>query len=101
MAVHCECLGVEHRHALAITRERGLFLVLEKVETHLSHTCRKLDITSRAELPRALAGGWGLGRLGAVEGNAEGPAVAGPSRLGSSRAGATCQRWSLSKRWQA
>ena len=34
-----------------------LFLTLKTVETHLSHTYRKLDITSRVELPRALAAG--------------------------------------------
>ncbi|MGH2953153.1 MAG: ATP-binding protein [Solirubrobacterales bacterium] len=33
-----------------------LFVSLKTVEMHLSHTYRKLDLSSRSELPRALAG---------------------------------------------
>ena len=36
---------------------QALFLTVKTVETHLSHTYRKLGIRSRAELPGALADG--------------------------------------------
>lgn len=35
---------------------QALFLTVKTVETHLTHAYRKLDISSRAELPGALAG---------------------------------------------
>ena len=39
------------------TIAQELFLTLKTVETHLSHTYRKLDISSREQLPRALGAG--------------------------------------------
>ena len=48
-------LIVDRRTNREIAQE--LFLTLKTVEVHLSHTYRKLDITSRVELPLALAAG--------------------------------------------
>jgi len=48
-------MAAEGRTNREIAQE--LFLTRKTVETHLSHTYRKLDISSRAQLPGALAAG--------------------------------------------